>query len=188
MAWPNSTPCTDIAVSLANAWGLFRATDGTFVGLNPALRDRIFKDLWNYEQKCWTIPEELKPDQLLAYQWPSCTHPKCSAQDSRTTTRDSIQLAAVPGDKRKEFQTMTAQKRSGGTRDRSIYHKYDISGDSFSDQGMLDQRPAVEEEFLTLLGLENSPVLESPTDAGMDVHPSSDELNQVVLISMSWMH
>jgi hypothetical protein len=175
MAWPNSTPCTHIAVSLANSEALFDTEDESYIALNPALRDRVFKDLWNYELKRWIVPKELKNDQLLSYQWPSCSHSRCLAQDSGTAQPDAIQLAA-PGH---EFQAVTAPNRSGNTCDYSIYHEYDISGDSFSDQDMLDKRPDVAKEFLTILGLGNSPVLEPPTNAGMDVHPSSDELNQV---------
>ncbi|KAF8516405.1 hypothetical protein JB92DRAFT_2269701 [Gautieria morchelliformis] len=119
MAWPNSTPCTDIAVSLANTMGLFETDDGSFIGLNSVLRNRIFKDLWNLEQKCWIVPKKLKNGQLFTYQWPSCTHGKCFAQDSGTAQCDSIQPPALD-DKRDEFQAMTAQKHREKSRDAAF--------------------------------------------------------------------
>lgn len=174
IAWPNTTPCTDIAVSLENSRALFATEDGTRIGLNPVLRDRVFKDLWNYEQKCWIVPKVLKRNQLFPYQWPSCIDSKCSPQDSGTAQSGSIRLAAR-GD---ELRAVTARKRKEKSSDRDLYHEYDISGGSFPDENMLDQRADVEEEFLTILGLGNLP---SPADAGKDMHESSDELNQVSL-------
>ena len=180
MAWLSSTPCADIAVTLANSWASFFHEDATQTALNQKLRNKLFGSLWNYEQKCWIdAANGLRPDKLVQSPWPSCSS-MCDAQASGTAQPDFIKQLNIGGSIY-QFQEETAQRRRG-PHDCSIYHSFDILGDS-SDQDMLDLRLDVELEYLKILGLENSPVLQSRMDATMDVHPGSTDLNQVSLHS-----
>ena len=175
IARPNSTPCTDIAVTLVNLDSLFLSEGKTYIGLNPLLRNRLYQNLWNYELKCWIVVADGLTDKLVRYSWPSCSN-ACGDQGSGTAQPDSI-MQPNPGGTSSEFKDTTRQRSA--SHNCGIYHPVDISGDSFSDQHMLDVHPDVENEYLKTLGLEESPVLQVSTDAEMDVHPGSAQLNQV---------
>ena len=177
MVWGKSTSCTDIAVTLANTQSSFRPGGQTRIALNRKPRTGLFENLWNYEQKCWIdAADGLRTDKLVKYLWPSCSSSICGVQASGTAQPDSIQIPDTGG-RVSQFQTETIRPR-----DRGVYHSCDISGAS-SDPGMLDLRPEIEQEYLKILGLDNPPVLQSMTDAVMDVHPATGDLNQARLHS-----
>ena len=181
MAWRNSTPCTDIVVMLANSPVSFPCENQTSIALNQKLCNRVFKNLWNYEQKCWIVAADgLMTDKLIQYPWPSCTG-GCDVQPSGAAQPGSVEQSDAGGSVA-QFQDETSWN-CRGRHDRSIYHSYDMAGGSFLDRDMLDLRPEVEQEYLKILGLEKSPVLQLRTNAIMGLHLRSADLNQVSLHS-----
>ena len=182
MACEKSTPCTNIAVTLANTPSSFSCGGQTRKALNRKLRTGLFEKLWNYEQKCWIdAADGLRTDKLVKYLWPSCSSSMCDVQASETAQPGFIQTPNTGGCA-SHFQKETTRKHRG-PHGRSVYHSYDISGAS-SDPDILNPlRPEIEQEYLKILGLDNSPVLQSMADAAMDVHPATADLNQVSLHS-----
>ncbi|KAF8532615.1 hypothetical protein JB92DRAFT_3103742 [Gautieria morchelliformis] len=66
--------------------------------LNQKLHNKLYKNLWNYQQKCWiNATDGLRSDKLVKYPWPSCTSRACDVQVSGTAQPNSIQEPNIGG-------------------------------------------------------------------------------------------
>ena len=77
MAWPSSTPCTDIFVELTNSTDTFHGMDSC-IAPHPSLRDRARRINWIFEVKRWLSICTPRDGDLIKYEWPVCQSEACA--------------------------------------------------------------------------------------------------------------